>query len=120
MSKLNTQTVNTVSDVLSFHATPVSIAQSVDGATQGQVIDTSLAAANAVQSFGAIISKTLGNAAPPLLAANLVNDGAHMYSDYDLLKGKYSGEPRSGESSFPHRQIKQKGLSQDRPFCFIR
>lgn len=75
MSSLNKQTIDTVSDILSFHATPVSIATGVQSATQGEVIDTSLVAANAVQSFGAIMSKNLGKLAPPLLAANLLNDG---------------------------------------------
>lgn len=81
MSSLNNQTVNAVSDILSFHATPVSIANGVSSATAGEVIDTSLAAAHAVQSFGAIMSKTLGKLAPPLLAANLINDGLHMRGD---------------------------------------
>ena len=30
------------------------------------------------------------------------------------------GEPRSGESSLPYRQIKQKAPSKDGAFCFIR
>ncbi len=90
MSSLNKQTVNTVADILSFHATPVSIASGLQNATKGEVIDTSLAAANAVQSFGAIMSKTLANLAPPLLAANLVMDGAKMSSDATRLDGKYS------------------------------
>jgi len=85
MSNLNAQTVNTVSDILSFHATPVSIANGVSSATAGEVADTALAAANAVQSFGAIMSKALANLAPPLLAANLANDGLHMSRDVARL-----------------------------------
>jgi len=57
---LNTQTANTVSDILSLHAHPVDIVTSVKSATQGEVIDASLAAANAVRTFGAIVSKIEG------------------------------------------------------------
>ncbi|MDO9226520.1 MAG: hypothetical protein Q7W53_10960, partial [Pseudomonadota bacterium] len=92
MSNLNAQTVNTVSDILSFHATPVSIATGVQSATRGEVIDSGLVAANAVQSFGAIMSKNLEKLAPPLLAANLLNDGLHMRADSrnPALGNKYS------------------------------
>jgi len=92
MSSLTPQTVATVSDILSFHATPESIASGVQGATKGEVIDASLEAANAVQSFGAIMSKSLGNLAPPLLVANLANDGRHMYENANdqTLGGKFS------------------------------
>jgi Ca2+-binding RTX toxin-like protein len=78
---LNKETVDTVGDMLNLNATPATIANGVKAANEKETIDATLAAANVVQVFGALMSKNLARAAPPLVAANLINDTYHIFDD---------------------------------------
>jgi len=74
MSSLNKETVNTVSNIMGLKASPVTIANAVKSATEGEISSAGLGALSSLQAFAGVMSKTAERFGGPLLVATTLND----------------------------------------------
>jgi len=96
---MNKQTIDLVTDILSGKVSPVDLAAAGKSASQGEAFSAAVSAASGLQAMGAMISKTLGKAAPPLFALSIADNVFSIARDLDQFErlpsetgGKLSNE----------------------------
>jgi len=81
------ETIKLIEDILSGKVSPVDLAAAGKSASEGEAFSAAVSAASGLQAMGAVISKTVAKAAPPVFYASVFDNALQMRKELGILDG---------------------------------
>jgi hypothetical protein len=76
--QVSPNTIELIQDILSAKVSPVDLAAAGKSASEGEAFSAAVSAASGLQAMGAVISKTVAKAAPPVFVASVADNGPQI------------------------------------------